>query len=116
MTNKTCHKWTNILVNKYFDEFTIEERGGKRGDSFCDCYPDLELEAKQFVFEQCSKIEATFTAGTLAIFIDNRFYELNNLKKVDQRLVRSVKSCKLDLRQFGAKFTVNSSQPIFSWT
>ncbi|CAF3661021.1 unnamed protein product [Rotaria socialis] len=92
MTNKTCHKWTNILVNKYFDEFTIEERGGKRGDSFCDCYPDLELEAKQFVFEQCSKIEATFTAGTLAIFIDNRFYELNNLKKVDQRLVRSVKS------------------------
>lgn len=75
MTNKTCHKWTNILVNKDFDEFTIEERGGKRGDSFWDCYPDLELEAKQFVFEECSKTEATFTAETLAIFIDNRFYE-----------------------------------------
>ncbi|CAF3320260.1 unnamed protein product [Rotaria socialis] len=113
MTNKTCHKWTNILVSKYFDEFTIEERGGKIGDSFWDCYPDLELEAKQFVFEECSKTEATFTVGTLAVFIDNRFSELNNLKKVDQRLVRSVESCKLDLRQFGEKFTAYSSRPYF---
>ncbi|CAF2060684.1 unnamed protein product [Rotaria magnacalcarata] len=64
MTNKACHKWTNILVNKYFDEFTIEERGRKRGDSFWDCYPDLELEAKKFVFEECSKTEATFTANS----------------------------------------------------
>ncbi|CAF3648821.1 unnamed protein product [Rotaria socialis] len=30
-----------------------------------------------------------------------------------QRLVRSVESCKLDLRRFGAKFTANSSQPYF---
>ncbi|CAF4259330.1 unnamed protein product [Rotaria magnacalcarata] len=74
---------------------------------------DLELEAKQFVFEQSSKTEATFTVGTLVIFIDNRFYELNNLKKVDQRLVRSIESCKLDLRRFGAKFTANSSRPYF---
>ena len=34
MTIKTCHKWANILVNKDFDEFPIEERDGKRGDSF----------------------------------------------------------------------------------
>ena len=46
MTVKTCHKWANILVNKDFDAFTIEERGGKRGDLFWDCYPDLGLEAK----------------------------------------------------------------------
>ncbi|CAF2156340.1 unnamed protein product [Rotaria magnacalcarata] len=113
MTNKTCHEWKKILVNKDFDEFTIEERCGKRGDSFWDCYPDLELEAKQFVFEECSKIEAPFTSGTLVIFIDNLFYELNNLKKVDQRLVRSVESCKLDLRRFGAKFTGNSLRSYF---
>ncbi|CAF4874655.1 unnamed protein product [Rotaria socialis] len=81
--------------------------------SFLDCYPDLELEARQFVFEECSKTDTTFTAETLAIFIDNRFYELNNLKKVDQRLARSVESCKLDLRRFGAKFTANSSRPYF---
>ena len=42
----------------------MEDRGGKRGDSFWDCYPDLELEAKQFIFEECSKKEATFTAET----------------------------------------------------
>ncbi|CAF2077709.1 unnamed protein product [Rotaria magnacalcarata] len=113
MTIKTCHTWTNILVNKDFDEFTYEERGGKRGDSFWHCYPDLELEAKQFVFEECSKTEATFTAGTLARFIDQSFYELNNLKKIDQQFVRSVESCRLDLRRFGVKFTANSSRPYF---
>ena len=83
MNVKTCHKRANILVNKD-DEFTMEDRGGKRGDSFWDCYPDLELEAKQFIFEDRSKKEATFTAETLARFIDNRFYELNNVQKVDQ--------------------------------
>ena len=91
----------------------MEDRGEKRGDSFWDCYPDLELEAKQFIFEECSKKEATFTAETLARFIDNRFYELNNVQKVDQRLVRSVENCKLDLCQFGAKFRANSSRPYF---
>ncbi|CAF4915151.1 unnamed protein product, partial [Rotaria magnacalcarata] len=88
-------------------------RGGKRGDSFWDCYPDLELEAKQFVYQECSKTEATFTVETLARFIDQRFYELNNLKKIDQQLVRSVESCRLDLRRFGVKFTANSSRPYF---
>ncbi|CAF4459093.1 unnamed protein product, partial [Rotaria magnacalcarata] len=73
------------FLNKDFDEFTIDERGGKRGDSFWDCYPDLELEEKQFVYQECSKIEATFTVETLARFIDQRFYELNNLKKIDQQ-------------------------------
>ncbi|CAF2006627.1 unnamed protein product [Rotaria magnacalcarata] len=101
------------FLNKDFDEFTYEERGGKRGDSFWHCYPDLELEAKQFVFEECSKTEATFTAGTLARFIDQSFYELNNLKKIDQQFVRSVESCRLDLRRFGVKFTANSSRPYF---
>ncbi|CAF1476426.1 unnamed protein product [Rotaria magnacalcarata] len=74
---------------------------------------DLELEAKQFVYQECSKTEATFTVETLARFIDQRFYELNNLKKIDQQLVRSVESCRLDLRRFGVKFTANSSRPYF---
>ena len=109
MTVKTCHKWANILVNKGFDEFTMEDRG----DSFWDCYPDLELEAKQFIFEECSKKEATFTAETLARFIDNRFYELNNVQKVDQQFVRSIEGCKLDLHRFSAKFRAKSSRPYF---
>ena len=64
MTIKTCHKWANILVNKDFDDFTMEDRGRKKGYSFWDCYPDLELEAKQFIFEEYLKKEATFTAET----------------------------------------------------
>ncbi|CAM4799333.1 unnamed protein product [Rotaria magnacalcarata] len=88
-TIKTCHEWTNILVNKDFDEFTIDERSGKIGDSFWDCYPDLELKARQFVYQECSKTEATFTVET------------------------SVESCKLDLRRFGVKFTANSSRSYF---
>ncbi|CAF1497772.1 unnamed protein product, partial [Rotaria magnacalcarata] len=66
-TIKTCHKLTNILVNKDFDEFITDERGGKI---------------------ECSKTEATFTAETLARFIDQRFYELNSPKKIDQQLWR----------------------------
>ncbi|CAF2049469.1 unnamed protein product, partial [Rotaria magnacalcarata] len=73
----------------------------------------LELEAKQFVYQECSKTEATFTAETLTRFIDQCFYELNNLKKIDQQFVRSVESCRLDLRRFGVKFTANSSRPYF---
>jgi hypothetical protein len=42
-------------VNREFDEFINEDRGGQRGDTFWDCYPDLELESRQFVFEECSK-------------------------------------------------------------
>ncbi len=41
MTAKTAHKWSRILVNKDFDENINEERGGKRGDIFCDSYPDI---------------------------------------------------------------------------
>jgi hypothetical protein len=113
MTAKTAHKWSNILLERDFDEFISEERGGKRGDTFWDCYPDLELEARQFVFEECSKKEASFTVESLAKFIDGRFYELNDTTKVDQRLVRSTASCRLDLRRFGAKFTANAARPYF---
>ncbi|CAF1562176.1 unnamed protein product [Rotaria magnacalcarata] len=37
--------------------------GGKQGDSFWDFHTDLEMEAKDFSFQECSKKEATFTAG-----------------------------------------------------
>ncbi|CAF4428758.1 unnamed protein product, partial [Rotaria sp. Silwood2] len=73
----------------------------------------LELEANQFVYQECSKADATFAAETLARFIEQLFYELNNQKKVDQQLVRSLESCKLDLRRFGAKYTADSSRPYF---
>ncbi|CAF3376878.1 unnamed protein product, partial [Rotaria sp. Silwood2] len=113
MTAETSKKWAHVLVNSDLDEFTTDERGGKRGDSFWDNYRDLELEAKDFVFAECSKKESSFTAEKLAKFIDDRFYELTKLKKNTQQLVRSVESCKLDLRRFGAKYTANTGRPYF---
>ncbi|CAF3533384.1 unnamed protein product [Rotaria socialis] len=73
----------------------------------------FETSSKKLRSEKCSKTEATFTVETLARFIGQRFYELNNLKKIDQQLVRTVESCRLDLRRFGVKFTANSSRPYF---
>ncbi|CAF1012892.1 unnamed protein product [Didymodactylos carnosus] len=72
------------------------------------------MEARDFVFQECSKKEASFTAETLARFIDNRFYELNNLKKAEDKLIRSIESCRLDLRRFGcnsaAFFSLNCNE------
>ncbi|CAF4211962.1 unnamed protein product [Rotaria magnacalcarata] len=50
---------------------------------------------------------------TLAKFIDERFYDLNNLKKAEDKLIRSIESCRLDLRLFGCKYTENKARPYF---
>ena len=90
-----------------------DERGRQRKDAFWDCYPDLEIDARQFVVEECSRKEATFTAEALAKFVDERFYQLNILQKLGSGLIRSVQCCRLDLHRFGAKYTGNSSRPYF---
>lgn len=112
-TAKTAHKWANVWMYEGFDEFINESRGGKKHDTFWDCYPDLEIEAKSFTVQECSKKEASFTAECLAKFIDRRFYELNDEIKVNNTYVRSVDSCRLDIRRFGARFTANKSRPYF---
>ncbi|CAF4887447.1 unnamed protein product [Rotaria socialis] len=71
------------------------------------------MEAKDFAFQECSKKEATFTAEKLAKFIDERFYDLNNLKKAEHKLIRSIESCRIDLRRFGYKYTENKARPYF---
>lgn len=113
MTVETAHKWSIILLNNDFEEFINDGRGGKHSDTFYDTYPEIKLQAKQFVFEECMKKEASFTAATLAKFIDDRFYEITDSKKVDSNFIRSIASCKLDLRLFGAKFKPNAGRPYF---
>ena len=66
MSTKSAHKWSCVLVNQDLEEFSTGERGGKQNDSFWNCFPDLELEARQFVIQECSKKEASFTTETLA--------------------------------------------------
>ena len=53
LTGEVAHKCSNLLTNGKFDEFVTDRRGGKRGDSFYDVYPELEAEAKAFTVSQC---------------------------------------------------------------
>ena len=76
-------------------------------------FPELETEAKVFAFESCSQKSADFTTLDLANFIDTKFYEITQTAKVTDVLVRSVESCQLDFRRWGAKFRPNSQRPHF---
>jgi hypothetical protein len=55
LTDEVAHKWSNVFMDGKFDEFVGHARGGKRGDSFYDVYPDLEQEARAFAVLECEK-------------------------------------------------------------
>ncbi|CAF4724977.1 unnamed protein product, partial [Rotaria sp. Silwood2] len=86
LTEEVAHKWSNLFINGKFDEFVTDGRGGKRGDSFYDVYPELEAEGKAFAVSQCEQKAPSFTADDLANFIDKIFYEINNCEKADSHL------------------------------
>ena len=45
-------------------------------------------------------------------FIDRKFYELTGTQnKSSDDLIRSERSCRLDLRRWGAKFEANTQRP-----
>ncbi|CAF1468798.1 unnamed protein product [Didymodactylos carnosus] len=55
-----------------------------------------------------------FKVTDLAQFIDTTYYELTSIKKqTGDDLTRSERSCRLDLRRWGAKFKANSQRPYF---
>ena len=110
---RTAHKWAEVFLTNDLDAFDEEGRGGKHCDSFYDIFPELETEAKAFAIECCSRKSADFTAVDLANFVDKKFYELIQTTKASTVLVRSVESCRLDLRTWGAKFEPNSQRPYF---
>ena len=112
-SRKTAHSWSNTFLNENFDEFISDKRGGRRGDNFYDIYPELKKEARVFTVIQCNQKAASFTAYGLAQFIDKRYYEINEIQKNDSKLVRSVESCQLYLRRWGARFYINSNRPDF---
>ena len=88
-------------------------RGGKYTDSFYHVFPELEMKGRAFTIGTCSQRAATFTASDLAHFIDTCSYELIQTIKTNNQLVRSEKSCRLDLRRWGTKFEANSQRPYF---
>ena len=110
---KIAHKWAETFLTGDFDAFEDDGRGGKHSDGFYDLFPELETEAKAFVVESCSKKSADFSAVNLAKYLDKRFYEITQTSKVNDTLIRSSESCRLDLRRWGAKFQPNSQRPYF---
>ena len=113
LTAEVAHKWSKLFMEGDFHDFVTDGRGGKRGDRFYDIYPELEVEAKSFAVLQCQQKAASFTVSDLANFIDKRFHEINNVNKTDWHLIRSVESCRLDLRRWGARFESNTNRPYF---
>ncbi|CAF1590350.1 unnamed protein product, partial [Didymodactylos carnosus] len=55
-----------------------------------------------------------FKALDLAQFIDGKYYELTGIQKqIVDDFIRSERSCRVDLRRWGAKFEANSPRPYF---
>ncbi|CAF1516535.1 unnamed protein product [Adineta steineri] len=111
---KAADKWANIFLSSDFDEFISEDRGGKHISSFYDTFPDIELSAKSYSIERCAAKAASFDAFQLAKFINEQFYILTDIKQdSNDSLIRSISSCRLDLRRWGARFESNSQRPYF---
>ena len=114
LASETAHKWTIAFTDADFDEFCGDNRGGKRGNDFFDCFPEIETQAKVFTMERCSRKASDFTANDLAQFIDEQYYLITETVKVDGALlVRSPAACRLDLRRWGARFEQNGNRPYF---
>ena len=111
---ETAHKWAKIYLTDDLIEFNIDNQGGKVSGSFYDTFPDIENEAKLFATNECQKKTSEFKAVDLCNFIDAKFYEVTGLKKnINDPYVRSERSCRLDLRRWGAKFEKNTQRPYF---
>ncbi|CAF1029372.1 unnamed protein product, partial [Didymodactylos carnosus] len=109
----TCHRQTDRLIHYGFEKFVAHARDGKRGDAFWDMYPNIEQEAREFSMEACTRKAASFTVEELAQFINDKYCEINGLPKKDSGYIRSVQSCRLDLKAWGITYSANKSRPYF---
>ncbi|CAF4730061.1 unnamed protein product, partial [Rotaria sp. Silwood2] len=114
MTAQTSHKWAVVFIKGDYEEFSSDSRGGKHTDSFYDTFHEIEADARSFVVQACSRKSGDFKAMDLAQFIDIKYYEVIGIKKQSgDDLIRSERSCRVDLRRWGAKFDANSQRPYF---
>ena len=96
---KIAHKWALTFLNGDFGAFEDDERGGKHNDGLYGLFLELEIQAKTFGPEACSRESAYFATTDLAKYLNEKFYEITQTFKVTDSLVRSAESCHLDLRR-----------------
>ena len=113
MSIVSCQEWSKVFLDEDLDAFVEDDRGGRRGSAFWDCYPELEISAREFSIGGCSRKASSFTVQELAEFVTNKFYELYDFKKVDDTLIRSVQSLRLDLKRWGIHYSSNKLRPYF---
>ena len=71
------------------------------------------MEARAFSVLQFQQKTASFIAYELTQFIDKRYHKITNTNKTDSNPVRSVESCRLDLRQWATRFEKNANRSYF---
>ncbi|CAF4346091.1 unnamed protein product [Didymodactylos carnosus] len=113
LQRRTAHKWTKAFLSGDLDASTEEKRGGKHSDSFYDTFPEIEMEARTFTVDRCSRKNASFTSAELAKFVDVKYYEVTGEKKEGDELIRSERSCRGDIRRKGGSFEANTQRPYF---
>ncbi|CAF1601998.1 unnamed protein product, partial [Didymodactylos carnosus] len=81
---------------------------------FWDYFLDILDDAKAYAFERCTEKSASFTSMDLALEIDKMFYEqTGTVKQPGSPLIRSVPSCRLDLKSWGFSFKENGQRPYY---
>ena len=76
LSAETCSKWNEVCIEQDLDDFLEDNRGGKRGQSFYDSFPEPENAAKLYALEGYKRKSASFTAMELAQYSDKQYYEL----------------------------------------
>jgi hypothetical protein len=99
---KAEHCRDNIIkFNKY--EMDINS-GGNRFSAFYDDFPEIEIAAKVFVSENCSKKSCSFRVIDLCKYIDSMFYKMTNTEKETDLFVRSESAVRMDLKKWGLEY------------
>ena len=103
-----CFRHFDIKWPKYdelFEKIDSHDRDRRHIPSFYDILPDDELSAKSYSIHRCAAKAGNFDAFELVKFIDERFYKSIGIEQdPNNSLIHSVKSCRLDLRRWGARF------------
>lgn len=113
LSAESCHSNLQQYIFENKKVFEVDGRGGNRLDEFYLVYPEIEILAKEFVWEQCVKKGSNFNVSSLMNFINDTFYEITGILKEDNSYIRSQTSCTNDLLKWGIKFDPVSKKPYF---